>query len=173
MRIILSVLLLSLGLWVVSRGIMIPWSVLCGLGIVPLVLPFSLRWGRGISDEGYSPPRPRPPSNPEPYQEQEIFDTGYTGYSDVLPESLPHITTSRGWSNITHENVERMNVNIEKWWIDINRYGGDDERIQVFVADLKSDDTWYASIPLNEVNAFINDKTGMDTDAVRGMYAQG
>ena len=80
---------------------------------------------------------------------------------------------SHGYSAPTDEPVERLSVNIGNWDIAINRYGGDNERVQVFVTDRKGDDDFYASIPMSEVNDYIADKIGMEPNEVMALTAKG
>ena len=82
-------------------------------------------------------------------------------------------TAERGYNPYTQETSRRLSVDIGRWNIAVNQYGNDDQRVQVFVVDLKGDDEYYASIPLRDVDRFISEKTGLSDEAVKSLYAKG
>jgi hypothetical protein len=108
-------------------------------------------------------------ASPKDYAaERATNDSSY-----IEPMNSDSLIVSKGYNPYTHEESERSQAQSENWHIAVNRYSSDSERVQVFVVNLKDDnEDYYASLPIDQVDLYIAEKTGMSLAAVRGLYTK-
>lgn len=136
----------------------VPWGVVCGSWLIGFVLTY-------IGFRSWSPKITRH-EDPAPVVHAVAAEA-------ATRQTIQHAdwTATKGFNPSTNESSERLSADVGRWNIAVNRYDGDNERVQVFIVDKQSDDDFYESLPIDKVGKFICDKTGLSADQIQSMYS--